>query len=216
MGNQHLIRSSKVLGMALAVRRLVRPNSCLSMSGWYESFRKKMPCDRLGNALPWYTYAAISFIEPRIFNGMNVFEYGSGNSTIWWANRVGHIVSCEHDEQWHEVMRKDMPECVDYRLRPLSEGPNRYQDEIGKFSAEFDIIIVDGRERVSCAKNSLVALKRDGVVLWDNSDRSRYEEGFSFLHENGFKRLDFSGMGPINAYGWCTSIFYRPDNCLGV
>jgi len=46
------------------------------------------------------TYPAIRFLERRLSNSLEVFEFGSGNSTLWWAERVSRIDSCEHDAQW--------------------------------------------------------------------------------------------------------------------
>ena len=48
------------------------------------------------------------------------------------------------------------------------------------------------------------------------TSQSVEERFFAFLREQGFKRLDFEGDGPINAFRSTTAIFYRPDNCLGI
>jgi hypothetical protein len=85
-----------------------------------------------------------------------------------------------------------------------------------KYRNEFDIVVIDGRDRVSCARNSLGALKPDGVIVWDNADREEYRPGYQFLESNGFRRLDFAGLGPLNAYQSTTAVFYRDSNCLGI
>ena len=77
-------------------------------------------------------------------------------------------------------------------------------------------MVVDGRDRPRCAMNAPAALKPGGVIHWDNSERASYAEGIAFLANSGFRRLDFSGLGPVGAYAWRTSIFYKPDNCLGI
>ena len=64
--------------------------------------------------------------------------------------------------------------------------------------------------------NSINYLTEKGVLICDNSDRKRYEEGFKYLKRNGFKRLEFQGHGPINIESWETSIFYREKNCLDI
>jgi uncharacterized protein YuzB (UPF0349 family) len=190
-------------------------SSYLKEVGWYNSFNKHMPVDRNGEAVPWYTYAAIDFLGGRINGRMAVFEYGSGNSTIWWAKRVSRVVSFEHDEQWFTKVKLKLPDNVTYRYSNLAPQGD-YSTAILQHDKEFDVIVIDGRDRVSCAKNSLCALNDSGVIIWDNSDRDKYQDGYKFLSDNGFKRLDFSGFGPINTYGWCTSVFYRPQNCLGI
>ncbi|WP_156914918.1 class I SAM-dependent methyltransferase [Rubidibacter lacunae] len=171
-----------------------------------------MPVDRCGNCLPWLTYPAIAFLSKRIQRDMAVFEYGSGNSTFWWSQRVARVVACEHDAKWYTSMKERVPSNVDYRHYEREDG--KYSRAILEYHREFDVVVIDGRDRVACAKNSLGALREDGAIVWDNSDRERYREGYSYLLEHGFKRLDFEGHGPNETRRWCTSIFYRSNNCF--
>lgn len=197
---------------------LPKPNPLagyLTKMGWFKSVEKQLPVDHDGKPLPWYTYSSIAFLEGRTRPGMRIFEYGSGNSTLWWAKRVQSVVSCENDESWFRKISAISPDNVDYRHCALEPG-GEYCKMISRFDREFDIVIIDGRDRVNCARNSLCALKEDGIVIWDNSDREKYQEGYDFLLRNGFRRIDFWGLGPINSYQWCTSVFYRKDNCLGI
>lgn len=187
----------------------------LERVGWFKSVEARLPVDREENCLPWFTYSSIFFLEERIQPNMRVFEYGSGNSTLWWSKRVAHVTSCEHDPEWYGALTSKIPSNVEY-LHEALDPEGRYSEVILDFSDDFDVIVVDGRNRIQCAINSLKALKREGVIIWDNSDRSRYDEGYAFLIRNGFMRLDFKGLGPINGYEWCTSIFYRAGNCLGI
>jgi hypothetical protein len=199
---------------ALALRALWH-RSFLREAGWFESHARSMPVDAAGGAIPWYTYGAIRFLAPRLQPSMAVFEYGSGNSTLWWAARAQRVVSCEHDSQWHSEMRGRLPPHVEYEYCAL-EPEGAYAARISRHRGEFDVVVIDGRDRVNCATHAIAALKDDGVVVWDNSDRAEYQAGYDFLSAQGFRRIDFWGMGPINGYGWCTSVFYRPHNCLGI
>ena len=104
---------------------------------------------------------------------------------------------------------------MEYLHHELVHG-GEYSKTILRYNNAFDIIVIDGRDRVNCARNCLGALKDNGVVIWDNSDRDKYEEGYAYLVQNGFNRLDFDGLGPINCDGWRTSVFYRQNNCLGI
>ena len=184
-------------------------------SGWFKSVEEGLPFDAEGKPLPWYTYSFIDFIGGRIRPKMKVFEYGSGNSTLWWSQRVESVVACEHDKPWFNTISGKVPENVDYRYCELEYG-GAYSQLISTFDTEFDCIVIDGRDRVNCAKNVVPALKEDGVVIWDNSDREKYTDGYSFLKDNGFRRLDFWGIGPICRKPWCTSVFYRENNNLGI
>lgn len=204
-----------VLFIPLRLARLTVRDGYLLSSGWLRSGLAQLPVDRSGRPLPWYTYAAIEFLSRRVEHRLSVFEYGSGNSTLWWLERSHRVVSCEHDAAWHQRMQSILPVDAEYLLVELGQL-GRYARSILAYGQAFDIVVIDGRDRVACASASLEALRPGGVIVWDNSDRPDYAEGYDLLRNRGFRRLDFWGPGPINPYGWCTSVFYRPDNCLGL
>jgi hypothetical protein len=195
--------------------RALRLNSDLLHQGWFESFRAGLPVDARGEPLPWYTYPAIRFIGERVQPGMTVFEYGSGNSTLWWGRRVAQVCTCEHDRAWHDAMQPRFPSNVDAQFAPLDDS-GLYADAAVRSGRQYDVIVIDGRQRVQCARSAMRALKPGGVMIWDNSERDEYAPGQRSLQEAGFRRIDFWGMGPINTYGWSTSVFYRDGNCFGL
>lgn len=198
-----------------AFYKLKKSSSYLNKTGWFDSYHKAIPVDKENRAIPWYTYSAIDFLKGRVNESMAIYEFGSGNSTIWWANHVNKVISCEHDKQWFARLKNKVPDNVEYRHVELSTNGD-YSKSITKYKSEFDVVVIDGRDRVNCAINSIAALKSTGVIVWDNSDREKYEAGYKFLIDNGFRRLDFTGVGPINCYGWSTSLFYRSGNCFEV
>jgi hypothetical protein len=63
-------------------------NGYLKNIGWINTFNNKMPVDGNNNPLPWVTYSFIDFISERLTNSMDIFEYGSGNSTLWYSKKV--------------------------------------------------------------------------------------------------------------------------------
>jgi precorrin-6B methylase 2 len=186
----------------------------LSTTGWFRSLVLSSSVDARGEPLPWITYASLRFIESKLSPDMEVFEFGSGASTLWWARRVRHVVSCEDDREWLERTRARAPENV-HLIHATSEG-QAYSSAILPYTARFDLVVIDGSDRVDCARNSLGALKPGGVILWDNTDREQYRPGFELLRDQGFRRVDFVGMTPINLFECSTSIFYRDRNCLGL
>ena len=185
---------------------LVYTRGYLFEMGWFESFRAKQAIGRDGKPIPWITYPCLSFLEERLESSMNAFEYGCGNSTLWWASRVQRVVSCEHDQSWYAEVKKALPSNVELHHIPL-ERDGAYSRLVAKFHREFDVIFIDGRDRVNCIKQSLGALRPNGVVILDNSDVSEYSEGLQFLLSNNYKFLHFRGPGPINSTVWRTTIF---------
>jgi hypothetical protein len=73
----------------------------------------------------------------------------------------------------------------------------------------FNIIVIDGMARVLTAWLASKQLADDGIIVFDNSDRDEYSDAYRYLEQAGFVRIDFSGLGPLNPYEWCTSIFVK-------
>ena len=81
---------------------------------------------------------------------------------------------------------------------------------------KFDIIIVDGRDRVNCVKNSIDKLKENGIIILDDSERKEYNEAKEFLFYKGYKKIEFWGIAPGVFYNKCTTVFYKEHNCFGI
>lgn len=184
-------------------------NSVIQTTGWLRSRHEGASVDSKGEPIPWITYPAIRFLETRIDKNFKVFEFGSGLSTLWWAKKVAEIVSVEHDRRWHERVSKMAPLNVSLLF---AEGDEYVQSAKGSY----DIIVIDGIRRAECAEASIASLSSGGVFLWDNTNEQDDHDGHRLLEALGFKRLDFWGFGPLMVVEWCTSLFYRPKNCLGI
>ncbi|WP_419174562.1 FkbM family methyltransferase [Desulfosediminicola sp.] len=209
-------KNSEESAVAETVLHFAREPGYLESTGWLRSMEGGEVVDCRGDPIPWLTYPAIEFLAPRLESEMEIFEYGSGNSTLWWSKRVKRVVSCEHDKEWYARYRRLVPDNVTYLLRRYKGGDSDYQEEILCYRDSFDILVLDGRKRVACMENGLGALRDRGVVIVDNSDREHYQSGYQIMAETGFKRLDFWGLGALSTRGWCTSFFYKNENCLGI
>lgn len=209
----------KIIWQLLNVLRLGAPIQLaiagyLRDKGWMQSFYSKRSVDAAGKPLPWLTYPLIDFLTARLHKSMLVFEFGAGNSTHWFAERVDRVHAVEHEEEWVKILYKQgLPANAQLHLRALNDG---YASIVSELSIEFDVILIDGRMRNACTKHAIKALKPAGIVLFDNSDRDDYKEAYALLTENGFKRIDFWGISPITPITSCSSVFYRENNVLGI
>jgi hypothetical protein len=183
--------------------------------GWYNSFNTKQSVDKNNGPIPWCTYPFIKFIEPRLNKEFLVFEFGSGNSTLWYSKRIKKIVSVENNKNWYDLISLRIPSNVKLIFQELKYKGD-YSKSAMNAKEKFNIIIIDGRDRVNCVKNSLDALTENGVIIFDNSDLPQYQDGINFLLSNNFKKLDFIGLSPVTPHSNYTSIFYRSNNCLGI
>ena len=187
----------------------------LKTIGWFTAFDQQQAVDENGHPLPWVTYSFIDFIKDRINKKQNIFEYGSGSSTLFYANRAATVTSVEHDETWLNKIKNTSPENAEMIFCHL-ERDGEYAKKATLLNKKFEIIIVDGRDRVNCCKYSVEALSEDGVLVLDDSERNEYHPARVLLQEKGFKELSFSGISPGLFYNKATSVFYKSKNCLGI
>lgn len=187
----------------------------LTEIGWFRAFNSHSPVGSDGEPIPWVTYSFIDFIADRIKKEHTVFEFGSGNSTRYYAKRAKKVVSVEHDKEWFEKISSGKPSNSEMVFCEL-ESNGKYSKMPASMDQKFDIIIVDGRDRVNCCYHSLSALSDTGVVVLDDSERSKYNDARTFLLKEGFKELSFSGISPGLFYRKSTSVFYKAANCLGI
>lgn len=100
-----------------------------------------------------------------------VMEFGSGASTIWWAEHQCQTVSVEHDAGWAKevgrVLRKEIWEHrVDLRVVNPKEIPLAIDRE-----GLFDLILVDCEDqfRFECVKHSIDHVAPGGSLIVDDS-----------------------------------------------
>lgn len=205
---QRLIR---VWGIRL-IALVCHPKSWLKQSGWLKSYGRGRSIDKDGNPLPWYNYSCIHFLEDRLNKGMRVFEYGCGNSSIWYSQRVACFTAVEHSKRWAMEIRDQMS----------SNGEIILCEEKEKYLAAptlrelFDIIIIDGQYRNECCAYAVRSLTDKGVIILDDSERQDCEAAITFLRQSGFKHISFRGAKPCSLVSAQTSIFYRQDNILNI
>lgn len=185
----------------------------LAAMGWSRSWRLRRSEDAVGDPLPWITYPAIRFLDKRVPAGCTVFEFGAGNSTLWWARRAGSVVACEHDPAWARSLSSRAPAHV--RVLEAGDGPE-YEGSIAAAGISPDIVVIDGIRREACLHRALPLLSASAVIIWDNADREDAVAGASALRQHGWRSLEFWGLGAINTSEWCTAIWYRDGNILGI
>lgn len=215
---ESFLRGLKVISKPQLLKTLIHlgtDNGYLTKIGWRNSFLKRMPVDANDNPLPWVTYSFIDFIEKRLDSNLTVFEYGSGNSTLYYSKFVKSVTSVEHEKDWALKIKNTMPSNVTLQIVDV-ETNGLYSRFAYDSKIKYDIIIVDGRDRVNCLRHGFQAITDRGVIVLDDSEREYYSEGIEFLLNKGFKKIDFWGISPGLYYKKATSIFYKGDNCLNI
>jgi predicted O-methyltransferase YrrM len=134
--------------------------------------------------MPWFSYAAIDFLEEFARPEMTVCEYGSGGSTLFFAQRTHSVFAIENDPKWFEFVRRRLEEKkitnVTLQLHPFDFKDPEGFDHSAYLHAipdrRFDIIVVDGSEewqqvRPICFEKAEARVKRGGIIVVDDSWR---------------------------------------------
>lgn len=204
-----LVVFGKALGLIYSSRSFLR------RSGYLRSVVGKRPCRADGTPIPWMNYNVVSFLEQRLSKDLSLFEYGSGNSTLFFAERVKDLVSVETDRAWYENLAAKVPANVKLILVAPSDA-EAYRRSVGEQGRGFDVVVVDGEDRSSCTIEAGKHLTPRGVIIVDDSQRAPTHAGIERLCRSGFRRLDFEGLKPGSISGYRTTILYRDGNCLGI
>jgi predicted O-methyltransferase YrrM len=162
--------------------------------------------DRNGNPIPWYTYPAIDFLAQRNYQTKSVLEFGSGQSTFWWASRAKFVLSIEENVDWFSRIRSQVPSNVE--MHHIIPDILKLEQFMRSRNTKFDVIIVDGNLRRQATALSFEYLKPGGALILDNAD------GFGLYDEirtRDCKRIDFYGFAPGVVLRHCTSIVFVED-----
>lgn len=183
--------------------------------GWFNAFNTGASIGKNNEPIPWLTYPFLDFISPRLKKEFDIFEFGSGNSTLYFAPRVNSITSVEHNKFWFDKLKTLIPSNAKIIFKEFYEDGN-YSRSILNSDVNYNIIIIDGEDRVNCVKYSIKCLKNNGVIILDDSDRPEYKEAIELMIAEGFLYLDFWGISPGYLNRKATSVFYKTSNCLGI
>jgi hypothetical protein len=193
---------------------------------YYRDYKRIFP------EIPNYTPGAIRYLNRILNKETRVFEYGCDNSSLWYSKRTKEYIAVEHDIKWFNRIKKQLPQNDTENSQLLFVALNRdagkfdwqkewphykkiqrpsqnvkYMDyirSIGRYPDQyFDIIVIDGRERVHCLLEALPKLNDSGVIIFDDSNRPRYKEIFSIMHNWDIKSFNF---------GLAQTTFFRRKN----
>lgn len=181
----------------------------LQFPSWYQSITTNF--NRISEDRPWITFSAIEYLNKYLHNNMKVFEYGSGGSTLFMAQRVREGISVENDFKWfirinnelkqrkysnwriHLIMPVLIPNCQDLEPSRPENYTSRSESYKG-FSFEeyvkiidlfpdeyFNVILIDGRSRPACVKHAISKVSPGGILILDNAERFHYGNALKLL-----------------------------------
>lgn len=218
--------------MVSTTKSIARQQFEANKESWKNSFLAGMSLDENGNYVPWMSYPAIEFLQNYLTKDHEVFEFGCGASTLFFAGKVKKVVGIETNKRWlgiveqllgenknltkqiqnnNEILRFTENEETRVEINLMQDGltNNNYENFAKNYGQKFDLIIIDSLKRFQCAQNVIDALKPNGAIILDDSERKNYRKIFEFFADNNFKQTDFFGIAPAQLRVKNTSFFTR-------
>lgn len=177
--------------------------------------------------IPWLPFPVIRWLQNYLKSDMEVFEWGSGASTLFFANQVRKVVSIEYDRLWFTQIKQLTaaysnvylnfipPELIAHHNELSSAELAFYQCDDSRFidqifvnyvnsildypNASFDVILIDGRARMACLYMALQKIKDTGVILLDNAERTEYRIS-DVIAQTNWQIISITGPTPANIW----------------
>lgn len=146
----------------------------------------------------------------------NILEWGSGGSTLFFHKYVRSWSSIEHDAAWYKEMLGFTANITNVNMytaphtwskKPGHVGPDdglyeefvEYVELPAKWGKRFDVVIVDGRVRVHCARSAMRnhLLTPDGVVVMHDWERKFYKYVLQNFDQVAIDRRGHRHMGVL-------------------
>jgi predicted O-methyltransferase YrrM len=121
-----------------------------------------------------------------------ILEWGPGRSTEIMCETCpgASITSIENQKSFAEKASKALPSVRVVHAAIPEYGPSQYPcwPLLNAIDVKYDLIFVDGRQRVSCLLTSLKVLNKNGVVILHDAQRPHYKHGIEL-----FDKVDDDG-----------------------
>ena len=170
------------------------------------NWRVQQKFERENPNVPWFVPDSIKYIEQIIQPHYVGWEWGSGRSSIWFAERVKQHYCVEGRRAWYNQMTIQISEqnLEDKIHLQLAEVTSEYEfdlQEVERYAATIDVmndgsldyVIVDGHFRLECLKHCLPKIRGGGYLIIDNSDLHTLRAFYANL-EFAEKRVFSNGL----------------------
>ena len=126
----------------------------------------------LGILKPWYVKPFLDVLDTWDLSDKIVFEYGLGNSTIWYAHKAKKVYGVDEQYKWFKEVGFELVSNFDKSKYDIFFEPvgYRYPKTIYTPNIKFDIVVIDGLTdcRDACVVPAIDCVKDGGVIIVDN------------------------------------------------
>lgn len=177
----------------------------LEQRGVFESSEKMVPIKN-NEPQPLLTFSFMDWFETHDFTEYQLIEFGSGNSTHYFAKYCKIVYSYEQNLNWYNSIKNTLPENVKYHLVQKWDPLPKIEHQ------QLNITLVDFAGIRYKAVKQLVEEDQSAIIILDNSDTA--PNSSKLLLDNGYKEITFWGGKLTEHYESCTSIFFKDARFL--
>lgn len=160
--------------------------------------------------LPWISQPAIRYLCGRI-DGLDVFEFGGGMSTRWYAKFANRVVTVEDNLEWAQRIKALTTDMPNVRVE-FEPDQSLYVGALARQDHHFDVVVIDGSHRKECITSNLLLLRDVAMVLVDNTDADPALDRLIETEFRGFEIRRFPGYAPVQLHPNETVIISRAGN----
>lgn len=155
--------------------------------------------DEHGITMPWYTRQVCAILDQMDLKDKRVWEYGGGQSTIWYRSRGAIVFGVDSNPEWAKMASLE-----------LQTEERKYLETINQYGL-FDLVCIDGIWRDECFAFAVEHMETNGMIVIDNWKQesagfNEWPETESYINDFGLKIEVYKEPGHID---WATAIIRR-------
>ena len=138
------------------------------------------------------------------FSDYKMIEFGSGDSTNYFADRFLSVTSFETNEEWYNHLSKKIKNNVDYRLLSQKNAIS------GNYDISIDektVVIVDIAGDRTYFMKSFFNKNQPYMLFFDNAEW--YPDTCQYIQNLGYSEIPFWGIRFDEHYDKKTSVFIK-------
>jgi|LakMenE01Jun11ns_1017448.scaffolds.fasta_scaffold9647611_2 hypothetical protein len=158
----------------------------------------------LHQSKPVLSLPFLDWFESYDFSEFNFIEFGSGNSTNYFAEKVKNVISFENDLYYFNSIKPNLLDNVDYRF---IESDELITKDLNIVIDEKTIVFVDCAANRFLTTKNIFKLGLPNIFILDNSER--YKNTCKYIYSKGYAEIPFWGIRLEEPEEACTSVFIK-------
>ena len=157
------------------------------------------------NPIPLLTNTFLNWFETQSWSDLNLLEFGSGGSTLYFSKFFRSVTSYETNLEWYNQLIKEVPLSVNlYQTDSISSSLQNVNTD------NFDVILIDCAENRANLSKILVNKNYKGIIFHDNAEW--YRNSINILRSVGYYEIPFFGIKAVDDHVASTSLLIKESN----